>query len=635
MVYLDMIKKLSPVLFLFLLLFGVCDLWSVPISDPGMVTPTGVHELTWKGWFTISVLIVMFVALIREIRPPDIVMAVAAGVLTVAGVISPRQLLIGFSSDVLVTIGLLCVVVRAWEVNGLLNIFSQYVLPKTQNYYKQMFSILTPVAALSAFMNNTVVVLMMSPVLRKFALSMKQSPSKYLIPLSYASIVGGFCTLIGTSTNLIIDGLLRQHNPSAGFTFFELAYVGVPIAIISLVVIIFLGKKLLPDRVDVATAVAEETLEFTGEFIVSESCPLVHKIIKDVSGKYFRGELLVEIERDGRKITSPNPFEVILEGDRLVFAGDINQIAELHAIKGLKSAADPHFELDVGSSHFSEVVVSANSFLVGKTLKTVNFRNNYGASVLAVYRDGNRILGNVGDIILDAGDTLVLLSSEEWKGERFKRDFYYIHYDQKLTVFDKWRAGMVLAIAFGMVFLAVIGFSILTAVIAATLAYVFTKSITIREAQRSIIWNVLLLIACSFAVAKAVEVTGVAAYFAQILLTIFGTNPFMLAGGIIFVVSMFSQILSNNTAALLLFPIALNVAHLAGYESLEALKSVGVMVAVGSSCAFMLPTGYQTHMIVYGPGGYHLTDFLKNGVVLNFLIILMGMALIPLIWPLY
>ncbi|NGX58619.1 MAG: Sodium-dependent dicarboxylate transporter SdcS [Chlamydiae bacterium] len=629
-----MIRKISPLLFLFFALIFICDLSATPISEPGMVNPEGIRELSWKGWFTIGILVVMFVALIREIKPPDIVMLVAAGVLAVTGIISPRQLLIGFSSDVIVTIALLCVVVRTWEVNGLLNTFSQHVLPKTTHYFKQMMGILVPVATLSAFMNNTVIVLMMTPVLRKYALSLKKSPSKYLIPLSYASIVGGFCTLIGTSTNLIIDGLLRQQNPTAGFSFFELGYVGLPIAIISLFVIIGVGKYFLPDRVDVATAVAEETKEFTGEFIVSEECPLVNRTIKEVSGRYFRGELLVEIERDKRKITSPAPFEVILEGDRLVFAGDINQIAELHAVKGLKSAADPHFKLDVGSSHFSEVVISANSFLVGKTLKTINFRNNYGASVMAVYRDGNRIMGNVGDIILDAGDTLVLLSSEEWKGERFKRDFYYIHADEKLTIFHPWRAGMVLAIAVGMVVLAWLGLPIFLSVAAATLLYVFTKSITIREAQRSIIWNVLLLIASSFAVAKAVEVTGVAAYFAQILLTIFGTNPFLLAGGVLLVVSLFSQVLSNNTAALLLFPIALNVAHLAGYTSFESLKSVGVMVAVGSSCAFMLPTGYQTHMIVYGPGGYHLTDFLKNGVILNFLIILIGMALIPLIWPL-
>lgn len=628
-----MAEKIRPLLFLVFTVIAA-GLSAAPITGPGALNPQGVQELTWSGWFTIGVLVLMFIALIREVRPPDIVMMITAGILAVTGVISPRQLLVGFSNDVIVTIGLLCVIVRTWEINGLLNLFSTHVLPKTTNYFKQMFTILFPVAALSAFMNNTVIVLMMTPVLRRYALSMKMSPSKYLIPLSYASIVGGLCTLIGTSTNLIVNGLLRQTNPDAGFTFFELGYVGVPIAVVSLVVIVLGGKYLLPDRVDVASAVAGETKQFTGEFIVTEECPLVNEMVKDASGRYFRGELLIEIERDSRKITSPPPFEVIQKGDRLVFAGDINLIAELHSIKGLTSAADPHFKLDVRSSHFSEVVITPDSFLVGKTLRKINFRSHYGASVMAVYRQGTRIMGNVGDIVLDAGDTLVLLSSEEWHGERFKRDFYYIHADEKLTIFDPWRAAFVFIVAIGMVVATVMGIPIFLSVAAASLIYVFSKSISIREAQRSVIWNVLLLIASSFAVAKAVEVTGVAAYFAQFLLSILGKNPYLLAGGVIFVVSMFSQVLSNNTAALLLFPVALNVIQLAGYTNLESLKAVGVMVAVGGSSAFMLPTGYQTHMIVYGPGGYFLSDFFKNGVILNFLVIFLGMILIPLIWPL-
>ncbi len=635
-----MLRQFNPRFFVFFLcvLTGFfCHLWPGSLltePGPGMKPPEIVTELTLKGWFTIIVLILLLVALVREVRPPDIVMVVAAGILTIGGAISPTQLLVGFSNDVIVTIALLCVIVRTWEVNGLLNIFQHYILPKTNQYFKQMAMILFPVAALSAFMNNTVIVLMMTPVLRMWALKKKLSPSKFLIPLSYASIVGGLCTLIGTSTNLIVDGLLREQNPEAGFTFFELAKIGLPIAFVTIFLVIILGKYLLPVRIDVATAVSEETREFTGEFIVSENCLLIGKRIIDAAGRYFHGELLVEIERNKRKITSPTPSEYILEGDRLVFAGDINQIAELHTIKGLVSAADPHFQLDVGSSHFSEVVLTESSFLVGKTLRKVNFRNVYGASVLAVYREGKRLKGNVGDIILDAGDTLVLLATDEWEGSKYVRDFYYIRKEEKLTIFDFRRAALVFLIAVGMVVLAGMGVPILIAVMAASLLYIFTRSITFREAQKSIIWSVLLLIASSFAVAKAVQVTGVAAYFAHVLLKIFGTNPYILTGGIIFVVSMFSQILSNNTAALLLFPIALSMAQLAGYTSLESLKAVGVMVAVGSSCAFMLPTGYQTHMIIYGPGGYRMTDFIKNGVIINFIIILIGMFLIPLIWPL-
>ncbi len=192
-----MLRQFNPRFFLIfvgILIGFYCQLWADPLavnSGPGMKPPETVTELNWDGWFTMAVLILMFIALIREVRPPDIVMVVAAGVLTVGGAISPTQLLIGFSNDVIVTIALLCIVVRAWQANGLLTVFQNYVLPKTDKYFKQMILILTPVAALSAFMNNTVIVLMMTPVLRSWALKKHLSPSKFLIPLSYASIVGG------------------------------------------------------------------------------------------------------------------------------------------------------------------------------------------------------------------------------------------------------------------------------------------------------------------------------------------------------------------------------------------------------------------------------------------------------------
>lgn len=598
------------------------------------MTPNPLTDLSWQGWFTITVVIVMLVALVKEVRPPDIVMAVAAGILAVGGAITPKQLLVGFSNDVIVTIALLCVIVRTWEVNGLMEIFSTHVLPKTNNYPKQLAMIMGAVSALSAFMNNTVIVLMMTPALRRWALKKHLSPSKFLIPLSYASIVGGMCTLIGTSTNLIIDGLMRQINPNAGFTFFEIGKVGLPAVFMTIGMMILIGKRFLPDRVDVASAIAEDTREFTAEFIVEEDSPLINKQIFEVSGKYFKGELLVEIERNQRKILSPSPYEYIQKEDRLIFAGDIHQIAELHTVRGLTSAADPHFELDESSSHYSEVVITTNSFLIGKTLKKVNFRNIYGASVLAVYRDGRRILGNVGDIVLDGGDTLILLSSDEWHAENFQRDFYSIRHNEKLTIFHPVRASLVLAIAIGMVLLAAAGVPIFIAVLAATLLYLFTKCISFREAGNSIIWNVLLLIASSFAIAKAVETTGVATFFAKMLLSVLGSNPYMLIGGILLVVSLFTEIISNNSAALLLFPIALKVTQLAGFNGLETLKAVGVTVAVGSSCAFGLPTGYQTHMIIYGPGGYRLMDFVKNGVVINIAMIILGTILIPYFWPL-
>ncbi len=593
------------------------------------------EALGWDGWFTIVVFVLTFLGLVTEIKPPAITMLIGTGILLISGVISPTQFLEGFSNEILLTIAMLCIIVRSLEVNGVLEAVGKKVLIKSKNFAFQMLSMCVPVATASAFLNNTSIVLLMTPIVRKWSLKNKLSPSKFLIPLSYAALFGGACTLIGTSTNLVVHGLLRRYSPELGFGFFELAYVGVPCALAGLFYLVTFCRYLLPDRLDPASAVSEETREFTAEFIVGPDCPLVNKTIKEGARRYFRGELLIQIERNENAIDSPSPDLVIFVGDRLVFVGDINQIAELHAIRDLKSQADPHFKLDVSSSHFSEVVIPTTSLLVGKTLRRINFRNTYGASVMAVYRQGWRVLGNVRDIILQAGDTLMLLSGEPWLGANFyNKDFYYIRHHEKLVVFNPWRAGFVILTLLGMVIAASMGTSIMIASMATVFLLFATRSITFREAQNSIMWNILLLIACSFALGRAMETTGVAAYLAEIILALVGSNPFMLVGGIILMTIICTELMTNNAAALIMFPIAITAAKLAGYHSLEAVKAIGVSVAIGASCAYAVPTGYQTHMMVYGPGGYKFTDFFKTGVFMDLMIWLIATSLIPRIWPL-
>lgn len=591
--------------------------------------------LSWEGWFTIVMFVLTFIGLVMEFRPPDITMLACTGILVIFGVLTPAQFLEGFSSDIIMTIAMLCIIVRAMEVNGVLEIVAKKVLTQSKNFMLQTFSMCVPVSIASAFLNNTPIVLLMTPVVRKWAMKNKISPSKFLIPLSYAALFGGACTLIGTSTNLVVYGLLRQYAPEAGFGFFELAYVGLPCAIAGLFYLIFIAHHLLPNRLDPTTAVLEETREFTAEFIVGPDCPLANKTVKEGARRYFRKELLIQIERNNAFIDSPSPDLILFIGDRLIFAAEINQIAELHAIKGLESQADPHFKLDVTSSHFSEIVISSISLLIGKTLRQINFRNNYGASVIAVYRQGWRVLGNIREIILQAGDTLMLLSGEPWTAKEYSdKDFYYIRHHEKLHVLDVWRAVLIVLTLVGMIVAATFGVPILIASLSAVFILMITRSISIREAQNSIIWNILLLIACSFALGRAMETTGVAAYFAEIILTVIGSSPYMLIGGILLVTIFCTELMTNNAAALILFPIAINVAKLAGYDSFEAIKAIGITVAIGASCAYAVPTGYQTHMIVYGPGGYKFTDFMKVGVFMDIIIWVIATALIPRLWPL-
>lgn len=367
---------------------------------------------------------------------------------------------------------------------------------------------------------------------------------------------------------------------------------------------------------------------------MGQDCPLVNKTIQDAGRRYFRGETLIQIERNKQVIDSPRPDLVIFVGDRLVFVGDIHQIAELHAIDDLSSQADPHFKLDVKSSHFSEIVIPTTSLLIGKTLRKINFRSTYGASVVAVYRQGWRVLGDVRDSILEAGDTLMLLSGEPLGAEKFTKDFYFIRHHEKLLVFNPWRAGFVIFAMVAMVVAASMGVSIMIASLTAVFVLLATRCISIREAQNSVVWNILLLIACSFAMGRAMEATGVAAYFAEIILTVVGKQPYMLIGGIVLVTIICTELMTNNAAALILFPIAITVAKLAGFDSIAATKTIGVAVAIGASCAYAIPTGYQTHMIVYGPGGYKFTDFLKVGILMDLIIWMIATMMIPQVWPL-
>ncbi|MEX1012835.1 MAG: SLC13 family permease [Waddliaceae bacterium] len=630
-------NRKSLYLLFFFVLFATsifCEVKQFPWDQPSNIK-MAKEALTWEGWVTIAVFLLIFTGLVTEFRPPDIVMLMGTGFLVIVGILTPNQFLEGFSSQILMTIAMLCIVVRTLEVNGIIERVGKQILTSSKLFWKQILSLCVPVSFSSAFLNNTPIVLLMTPIVRKWALKNKDAPSKFLIPLSYAAVMGGACTLIGSSTNLIVYGALMREMPEAAFSFFELAWVGVPCCIAGLLFLMLFGQKLLPERIDPASAVSEETREFTGEFMVDEESPIANKKIRDVSGRYFPREILIQIERNNDIIDSPGPDFTLFVGDRLVFAGDIHQIAELHAIKGLKSIADPHFSLDISSSHFAEIVIPTTSFLVGKTLRQINFRKTYGASVLAVYRQGWRVMGNVRDIVLHSGDTLMLLSGEPWSEAKFNnKDFYYIRHHEKLMVFHPVRALFVLSVLGGMIVAAAMGIPILIASMIAVFALLVTRSINLREAQNSVIWNVLLLIGCSFALARAMETTGVASYFAQIVLSIVGTNPYMLIGGILLITILSTEFMTNNATALILFPIAFQTAGLAGYTSPMAIKAVGIAVAIGASCGYAIPTGYQTHMIVYGPGGYQFTDFIKTGIWMDLIFLTIATFLIPKLWPL-
>ena len=618
-----------------LLIVGILLLSPVPLFGVSPELEESVRQFGWKAWFTVLLFLATFFALMREVLAPDLVLLSAAVVLLLMGVVSPTEFLLGFAEDIIFCIAMLCIIIRAMEMSGILSFISKHVLSSSSYPVPRLLSVMLPVGAASAFMNNTPIVLLMTNAVRGWALEAKTSPSKYLIPLSYAAILGGTCSLIGTSSTLIVDGLMRQENPAAALGFFEIARVGIPCCVVGLVYMLLFGYRLLPIRQDTSSAVVEQTPEFTSEFIVEEGCILIGETVESAGRTYFIHEQLVEIERDGQRFDSPSPKELIRQGDRLVFAGDIQEIAELHAIKGLASTADPHFHIDVSSPHFSEVVVSVTSPLVGRTLKETDFRSRYGASVLAVYRSGMRVPGLVGDIVLRAGDTLMLLSKQPWQvAKTHSQDFYYIRHNEELSLFSPLAFGFSSVLLVGMICAVMAGVPLVVATVAVASLLIMTGMISLRQAQKSIRWNLLVLIASSYSLGTAVQNTGVADAFAIAILKAVGTEPYLLVATLFVVTGVVTAFVTNNAAVLLLFPIALQTARLAGFTSIDAMKAIAVTIAMAASCAFATPIGYQTNMIVYGPGGYRFIDYVKVGLPLTLLVFLTCTYYIPKIWPL-
>ncbi|MBT7461424.1 MAG: hypothetical protein HN685_01925, partial [Waddliaceae bacterium] len=440
------------------------------------------ETLGWHGWLTILVLVATIAVLVSEKLPPDIVMLMGSGVLLFGGILTPTEFLTGFSKDVIFTLAMLFIIARALDTHGVISYLANKMFTKSKSYAKQLFSLMAPLSVGSAFLNNTPIVLMLTPVVRKWALDKKKYPSQFLIPLSYAAILGGSCTLIGTSSNLVVDGLLRAENPAAGFGFFELAKIGIPCVIVGIIYMMTFGRRLLPKRRDPTKNIAQEVKNFTGEFSVTKTCPLIAMTIAAASPQYFSGELLIEIERDGDIIASPGADEVIHDGDRLVFAGEICDIAKLHSIEGLNSLVDPHFTLDISSSHFSEVVISNTSSWIGKTLRKVRFRTYYGGSVLAIYREGKRVVGTVRGTKLRAGDVLIMLSNKPWPQDfDYNNDFFYIRHTEKLPLRVSRRAWWVFGVLVAMIMAATSGVPMFFASICAVVALTATKSIAIHE----------------------------------------------------------------------------------------------------------------------------------------------------------
>ena len=588
--------------------------------------------MIWEAWLTLGVLAGVLGLVSMTRMATDMVFLGGLTVLLLAGVLSPREAFGGLANEGLITVAVLYVVVSGLQETGGIRWIVQYVLGKPRSLRHAQTRVMMPVAFLSAFLNNTPVVAMLIPAIREWTKKFDLASSKLMIPLSYAAILGGTCTLIGTSTNLVVNGLLIEKAPGAGLRMFDLAWVGVPVAVIGVGFILLSSRWLLPDRRPVISQLADPR-EYSVEMLVDADGPLVGKNIENAGLRHLSGMFLAEIDRDGTVLPAVSPSEVLNAGDRLVFVGIPESVAELQKIRGISPATNQLFKLEGPRSQRAlfEAVVSANCPVVGRTIRGGRFRTRYNAVVIAVARNGERLRQKVGNIVLQPGDTLLLEARPSfYDQQRNKRDFLVVSRIEDSTPPRHERAPMAVGLLAAMVVVVSFGWlSMLEAALLAAAGMLVTRCATVTGARGSIDWSVLLVIAAAFGIGTAVETTGLAATIAQGVIGFVGANPWANLAAIYLLTTAFSAVVTNNAAAVLMFPITIAVA---GDLDVNLIPFV-IAVMMSASASFATPIGYQTNLMVMGPGGYHFTDFLRIGLPLNLITAALAIGVIPLVWP--
>lgn len=587
--------------------------------------------MPWEAWLTLAVVALCIGLLASNRYPPDTVMLGGLTLLLLSGVLTPGEALAGLSNEGMVTVAVLYVVVSGLQETGGTAWVSQLLLGKPRSVAHAQMRLMAPVSFLSAFLNNTPVVAMFIPAVQDWAKRHGISASHLMLPLSYAAIAGGTCTLIGTSTNLVVNGLLVGQSGQPGLSFFEIAWVGVPTLLLTILFTALFGRRLLPERHSILSQL-ENAREYTVEMLVEPHSPLEGKSIEEAGLRRLPGMYLVEVDRAGHLMPAVSPQQTLRGGDRLLFAGVVDSVLDLQRIRGLTPATDQVFKL--GSPRHQrclvEAVVSESFPLLGKSIREGRFRTLYQAAIIAVARNGERIDRKIGDIVPRPGDTLLMETHPSFL-ERYRntRDFLLVSRLDNSTPPRHERAGIAVAIMAGMVLLATLGWlSMLQASMLAAGLMLLSRCTSASAARRAMDWQVLLVIAASFGIGIALEKTGAAALLAGGLVGLAGDNPWATLALIFLATSLFTNLITNNAAAALMFPIALAAAARLDVSVLP----FAIVIMKAASASFATPIGYQTNLMVMGPGGYTFGDYLRMGVPLTFLTGILTVLIAPLVW---
>ncbi|WP_259225126.1 SLC13 family permease [Salinibacter ruber] len=605
-------------------------------------------SLSLNAWITVAVVMGVVGALMADVGRPDLVLLSGLSVLLVSGVVSPDQAFAGFSNAAVLTVGALYVVAGGVQHTDALSELDRVLFADTTRLGPVLARFMVPTSVLSGLLNNTPIVAMLTPRLQEWADAQNIPASKLMIPLSYAAITGGMMTLIGTSTNLIVAGLMEAEGYDP-LSLFDVTWVGVPAALVVIAYFVLGGHRLLPDRGTSAPAAERRLGQNMFEVTVTAPSPIVGQTVAEAGLRDLGDAYLTHVRR-GTEVLQGRPGRPLEQGDVLAFNGSLAARERLLERPGLsRTLPHPDGTHDDPARYETlplyEAVIAESSNLVGTTLGEANFREQYQGVVLGIQRQDEPVTSPVGTTELQAGDLLIVEAPDDFE-ERWssgsREEFYLVaprdgrarqggspeHDDEETD--RSGRAPIALGLTGAMVLAAATGLApIVTAAVLAALLMVGTGCIRPAEAQRALNVQVLVVIAAALGIGRAIETTGLATAAAQGVLSVaepFG--PVVVLVALYLLTNLLTEIITNNAAAVLMLPVAMAAASSLGAPPV----AFGVLVAVAASASFLTPIGYQTNLMVMAPGGYRFSDYARVGWPVTLLVMGTSVGIISLVW---
>jgi di/tricarboxylate transporter len=598
--------------------------------------------MTWESWVMLGLLALMAIAILRSLAGADTVLLGGLAIVMGLGAVSDQfpdapAAVAGFGSKAVVTIGVLFVIAEGLRQTGAMAMVTRPVLGHPKSLPAAQARLMLPVAGLSAFLNNTPIVAMLMPIVTDWCRRTGISPSKLFIPLSYAAIMGGSCSLIGTATNVFVAaeyGAALNANQVIGeeLGMFSITAVGLPAALVGIGYILLTSRWLLPDHQTQGDS--GDARQYTFEMLIDSESPIDGQTIEAAGLRNLPGGYLIGIERSGERRVAIAPTTILHSGDVLIFAGELDSMQDLKQFKGLTPATRKQANKLPANLQLIEAVLSDRSPLVGKSIKEGGFRSVYNAVVIAVHRGGEHLDAKIGDIVLKAGDNLLLEADQQFVARhRNRQDFYYLNALGDAQPYRSNKAGIALAVLMAVVALATTGaMELVTAALLGAGVMVLTGCCTPFEARQSVNWRILIMMGAAIGFGHAMYTTGVAAEAATRLIDIVGAGQPIYSLGAVYIVAMvLTSIIGPVPTAGLLFPVLVAITGPQGLNCNFTPFAVTLMMTAAAS--FASPSAYQTNLMVANAGGYKPFDFMRVGLPLNILVMITTLLIAPKIWP--